>query len=332
MAKNALGREIPEFIEGYGKTKLFQGAFALKPEGYRAGGKIRCVNSTCTDKRVSDIKAAIAASGLKSGMTVSFHHHLRNGDFVVNMVIDACAEMGIKDLTLFPTALFGVHKKLIEHIKSGVITRIMGSVNGPIGQLVSEGGMDVPVVLRSHGGRPRAVASGDVHIDVAFIAAPTADQYGNICGTQGKSACGSLGYAFTDAQFADCVVAITDNLQPYPAAPISMSQLSVDIVVEVPSIGDPAGIVSGTTKVTRDPLRLLIARYASELIEASPYFKKASPSRPAQAGYLCSDGLYERGYDQEGIKASFGLGGITGYFVETAERRAGREAYGRTVL
>ena len=113
MAKNALGREIPEFIEGYGKTKLFQGAFALKPEGYRAGGKIRCVNSTCTDKRVSDIKAAIAASGLKSGMTVSFHHHLRNGDFVVNMVIDACAEMGIKNLTLFPTALFGVHKKLI---------------------------------------------------------------------------------------------------------------------------------------------------------------------------------------------------------------------------
>ena len=62
MAKNALGREIPEFIEGYGKTKLFQGAFALKPEGYRAGGKIRCIDSTCTDKRVSDIKAAIAAS------------------------------------------------------------------------------------------------------------------------------------------------------------------------------------------------------------------------------------------------------------------------------
>lgn len=317
MAKNALGREIPEFIEGYGKTKLFQGAFALKPEGYRAGGKIRCVNSTCTDKRVSDIKAAIAASGLKSGMTVSFHHHLRNGDFVVNMVIDACAEMGIKDLTLFPTALFGVHKKLIEHIKSGVITRIMGSVNGPIGQLVSEGGMDVPVVLRSHGGRPRAVASGDVHIDVAFIAAPTADKYGNICGTQGKSACGSLGYAFTDAQYADCVVAVTDNLQPYPAAPISMSQLSVDIVVEVPSIGDPAGIVSGTTKVTRDPLRLLIARYASELIEASPYFKEGISFQTGAGGIpLAVTAFMKEAMIKKGIKASFGLGGITGYFVE----------------
>jgi citrate lyase subunit alpha/citrate CoA-transferase len=317
MAKNALGREIPDFIEGYGKTKPFQGAFALKPEGYRAGGKIRCVNSTCTDKRVSDIKAAIAASGLKSGMTVSFHHHLRNGDFVVNMVIDACAEMGIRDLTLFPTALFGVHKKLIEHIKNGVITKIMGSVNGPIGQLVSDGGMDVPVVLRSHGGRPRAVVSGDVHIDVAFIAAPTADKYGNICGTQGKSACGSLGYAFTDAQFADCVVAVTDNLQPYPAAPVSMSQLNVDIVVEVPSIGDPAGIVSGTTKVTRDPLRLLIAKYASELIEASPYFKEGISFQTGAGGIpLAVTAFMKEAMIKKGIKGSFGLGGITGYFVE----------------
>ena len=317
MAKNALGREIPEFIEGYGKTKLFQGAFALKPEGYRAGGKIRCIDSTCTDKRVSDIKAAIAASGLKSGMTVSFHHHLRNGDYVVNMVIDACAEMGIKNLTLFPTALFGVHKKLIEHIKNGVISRIMGSVNGPIGQLVSEGGMDVPVVLRSHGGRPRAVISGDVHIDVAFIAAPTADKYGNICGTQGKSACGSLGYAFTDAQYADCVIAVTDNLQPYPAAPISMSQLNVDIVVEVPSIGDPAGIVSGTTKVTRDPLRLLIAKYASELIEASPYFKEGISFQTGAGGIpLAVTAFMKEAMIKKGIKGSFGLGGITGYFVE----------------
>ncbi len=317
MARNALGRDIPDFIEGYGKTNPFGGAFAVKPEGYRAGGKLRCVNSTCTDKRVNGIKAAIAASGLKSGMTVSFHHHLRNGDYVVNMVIDACAEMGIKDLTIFPTALFGVHKKLIEHIKDGVITRIMGSVNGPIGQLVSEGGMDVPVVLRSHGGRPRAVASGDVHIDVAFIAAPTADQYGNICGTQGKSACGSLGYAFTDAQFADCVVAVTDNLQPYPAAPISMSQLSVDIVVEVPSIGDPAGIVSGTTKVTRDPLRLLIAKYASELIEASPYFKEGISFQTGAGGIpLAVTAFMKEAMLKKGIKASFGLGGITGYFVE----------------
>src|SRR3712207_8800626 len=36
--------------------------------------------------------------------------------------------------------------------------------------------------------------SGDVHIDVAFVAAPTADTYGNLNGVEGPSACGTLGY------------------------------------------------------------------------------------------------------------------------------------------
>ena len=173
MTVNAVKREIPDYIEGYGKVRRFEGAFARKPEGRIAGAKLRCFNNDRANKVAPSLKDAIRASGLKSGMTISFHHHLRNGDYVVNMVLDACAELGIKDLTLFPTALFGVHKKVIDHIKSGVVTKIMGSVNGPIGQLVSEGGMGVPVVLRSHGGRPRAVMAGDVHIDVAFIAAPT---------------------------------------------------------------------------------------------------------------------------------------------------------------
>jgi citrate lyase subunit alpha/citrate CoA-transferase len=317
MAINAAGRDIPDFIEGYGKTKLFQGAFAVKPEGHKAGARLRCVDGSCTDKRVADIKAAIIASGLKSGMTVSFHHHLRNGDYVVNMVIDACAELGIKDLTLFPTALFSVHSKLIDHIKSGVISRIMGSVNGPIGRLISEGGMKVPVVLRSHGGRPRAVMAGDVHIDVAFIAAPTADKYGNICGSQGKSACGSLGYAYTDAQYADCVVAVTDNLVPYPASPISIPQMYADFVVEVPSIGDPAGIVSGTTRVTRDPLRLLISRYASRLIEASQYFQDGISFQTGAGGIpLAVTAFMKEAMLKKGIRGSFGLGGISGYFVD----------------
>lgn len=317
MAKNALGREIPEFIEGYGKTIPFAGAFARKPEGNAFGQKLRCVNNDRTDKRVSDLKAAITASGLKSGMTISFHHHLRNGDHVVNMVADACAELGIRDLTIFPTALFGVHKKLIEHIKSGVIRKIMGSVNGPIGQLVSEGGMSEPVTLRSHGGRPRAVKAGEVHIDVAFIAAPSADKYGNICGSRGKSACGSLGYAFTDAMYADCVVAVTDNIIPYPAAPVSISQIYADFVVETESIGDPAGIVSGTTRVTRDPLRLLIAGYASRLIEASPYFREGISFQTGAGGIpLAVTAFMKEAMIRRGIKGSFGLGGITGYFVE----------------
>ena len=316
MPINAVGRRLPEVIPGYGPVKPFQGAAVRIPEGRRDGGRLRAVYGG-KDKVLPDLKAAIAASGLRSGMTISFHHHLRNGDHVINAVVDACAEMGLRDLVLFPTALFGVHKKLIPHIKSGVIRRIMGSVNGPIGQLVSEGGMEDPVVLRSHGGRPRAVTSGDVHIDVAFLGAPTADRYGNISGVGSRSACGSLGYAHTDAMYADCVVAVTDNLQPYPISRISIPQHYVDFVVAVESIGDPAGIVSGSTQITRDPLRLLISRYASQLIEASPCFKNGISFQTGAGGIpLAVTAFLKDAMKRRNVKGSFGLGGITGYFVD----------------
>lgn len=316
MSKNILGRDIPQKIEGYGVVKPYLGAFATYPAGRDVGRKLRCA-VPCANKVLPDIKAAIVASGLRSGMTVSFHHHMRNGDFVVNKVIDACAEMGIQDLTIFPSALFDVHEHLIEHIKSGVIGRIMGSVNGPIGRLVSEGGVVMPVILRSHGGRPRAVMAGDVHIDVAFVAAPSADTMGNINGLAGRSACGAIGYAFTDAQYADCVVAVTDNLVPSLLSPVSINQTLVDYVVPVDSIGNQLGIVSGTTKVTRDPLRLIIARYASRLIEVSPYFKDGISFQTGASGIaLAVTAFMKEAMVKRRIKGSFGLGGITGYFVD----------------
>ena len=39
-------------------------------------------------KLVKSLREAISLSGLKDGMTISFHHHLRNGDFVLNMVME----------------------------------------------------------------------------------------------------------------------------------------------------------------------------------------------------------------------------------------------------
>jgi citrate lyase subunit alpha/citrate CoA-transferase len=319
MERNAAGRDIPSRIDGYGDTsgRLFDGAFARAPSGNRAGARLKAAVPNGSSKLAGGIKEAVMASGLKSGMTVSFHHHLRNGDYVVNEVINACAELGIVDLTIFPTALFDVHRAIIPHIKSGVVSKIMGSVNGAIGRLVSEGGVNTPVVLRSHGGRPRAVVSGDVRVDVAFIAAPAADRAGNISGREGKSACGSIGYAFTDAQYADVVVAVTDNLHSYPIAPISIPGIYVDLVAVVDSIGDPAGIVSGTTKVTRDPMRLLIAKYASRLIEASPYFMDGISFQTGAGGIpLAVTAFLREAMKRRDIRGSFGLGGITGYFVE----------------
>ena len=66
--------------------------------------------------------------------------------------------------------------------------------------------------MRSHGGRVRAIESGETRIDIAFIGTPTCDDYGNCRGIGGKSDCGVLSYAMVDGDYADKVVAITDCL------------------------------------------------------------------------------------------------------------------------
>ena len=73
-------------------------------------------------KLISSLKEAIEKTGLKDGMTISFHHHMRNGDFVLNMVLEQAAKMGIKDLTVNASSIFDIHEPIIEHIKNGVVT------------------------------------------------------------------------------------------------------------------------------------------------------------------------------------------------------------------
>lgn len=51
-------------------------------------------------KLIGTIREAIEKAGLKDGMTISFHHHMRNGDYVLNMVLAEAAAMGIRDLTV----------------------------------------------------------------------------------------------------------------------------------------------------------------------------------------------------------------------------------------
>ena len=46
--------------------------------------------------KVVTLEEAIRRSGLKDGMTISFHHHFRGGDKVVNLVVAKLAEMGFK--------------------------------------------------------------------------------------------------------------------------------------------------------------------------------------------------------------------------------------------
>ena len=269
-------------------------------------------------KLVKSIREAIALSGLKDGMTVSFHHHLRNGDFVLNMVMEEIAAFGLRDIKVNASSLFDTHLPLASHIRSGVVTGISTDYMGAaLGRQISEGLLAAPVRFYTHGGRPYSIANGSEHIDVAFIAAPTADNEGNCTGKYGKSACGSLGYAFADAMHADRVVIVTDNLVPYPLPDPSISEELVDFVVEVDAIGDPKGIVSGTTKITRDPVGLVMAAQAARVIEASGLLKEGFSFQTGAGGASLAAAKFLKDIMLEKqIRGSFGLGGITGYMVD----------------
>lgn len=269
-------------------------------------------------KLVSSLREAIERSGLKSGMSVSFHHHLRNGDNVLNMVMDEIAKMGVGDLTLNASSLFDCHLPLAEHIRNGVVRRIRTDyMSAGLGRMISEGLMAEPVEFRTHGGRPKDIASGETPIDVAFIAAPTADEMGNCTGKLGPSACGSLGYAFPDAMYARNVVVITDNLVPYPLQGWSIPEIYVNTVVRVDAIGNPQGIVSGTTKITRDPVGLVMAERAVEVIRHSGLLKDGFSFQTGAGGAsLAAAKFLMDVMVRENIRGSFASGGITGYLVD----------------
>ena len=270
------------------------------------------------NKLVNSIREAIQLSGLKDGMTVSFHHHLRNGDYVLNMVLEQIAELGIKDIKVNASSLFDIHTPLLGHIENHVVTGLSADyISAGVGKPISQGILEAPVEFRTHGGRPYDIARGATPIDVAFIAAPTADTMGNCSGKYGKSACGSLGYAFADAMFAKKVVVITDNLVPFPMLDWSIPQEYVDYVVEVEAIGNPKGIVSGTTKITRDPVGLVMASYAAKVIEASGLLKDGFCFQTGAGGASLAAAKFLKDIMlRKKIQGGVALGGITGYLVQ----------------
>lgn len=321
-SRNEGRRPLPEFIEGYGEVRAFEGAFANV--GVRAHGHRPRVSRSVRpgqSKLLASIDEALERAGLKDGMTLSFHHHLRNGDYVLNLVMAAVAQRGVRGLTLAVSSIFPVHEPLVALMDAGVVTGLATNyMSGPVAKAVSQGRLKTPAVMMTHGGRPRAIESGDLKIDIAFIAAPCADAYGNCNGVHGKSACGALGYAVADAQYAEVVVAVTDDLVLYPAAPAEITQTMVDYVVEVPSIGDPQGIVSGTTRITRDPVGLAIAHKAAQVIEASGLLADGFSFQTGAGGtsLAVAAELKDR-MKAAGIVGSFAAGGITGYLVDMLE-------------
>ncbi|HEY86112.1 MAG TPA: citrate lyase subunit alpha, partial [Chloroflexi bacterium] len=272
------------------------------------------------DKRLPDLKTALIKAGLRDGMTISTHHHFRNGDLVANQIFKAAAELGVKDLIWFPSASFPCHQPLIEYLENGVIHHIEGSMNGPLGRFASQGKMKGAGVLRSHGGRYQAVQDGEVVIDIAVIAAPTADSFGNANGLTGDSACGLLGFALADSLYAHKVIVATDNLIPFPCIPWQIQGNNVDYVVEMDQIGIPERIISGTTRVTKSPDRLYIAELTAKFCDAAGLIQDGFSFQAGAGGTSLAIGNYfGQIMRQKGIKARFARGGSNQYLVEMLE-------------
>lgn len=318
IIKNAAGRFIPVKVNNVLQTP-FRGVNKYVPKGRIYGPLVKTCHQFPSngDKRVGSLKDALVKCGLRDGMTISTHHHLRNGDVLTNQLFDTIHELGIRNIRWFPSASFPCHEYLIKYLEDGTIHHIEGSMNSPLGKYVTEGKMKGMGVLRSHGGRYQAIQDGEVHIDIAVIAAPTADPFGNANGVQGKSACGPLGFALADSEYADKVVVVTDNLVPFPCVPWHILGNNVDYVVEVASLGDPAKIVSGTTEITKSPDRLLIAEYVARFIAASGIMKNNFSFQAGSGGTNLAFVMYLKELMKAAnVKARFVRGGSTKYLVE----------------
>lgn len=321
LVKNKAGRLVPDKVNGKDQTP-FKGIGKYKPAGSKEKPPIRSCSDYPADgnKIVKSLREALKKAGIKNGMTISTHHHLRNGDVLTNLLFDTIKKMGIKNIRWFPSASFPCHAHLIKYLKDGTIHHIEGSMNGPLGRFTSTGNMKGTGVLRSHGGRYQSIQDGDVKIDISVIAAPTADPFGNSTGDRGPSACGLLGFALGDSEYADKVIVATDNLVPFPCVPWQIQGNNVDYVVEVDSLGDPSKIVSGTTKVTKSPDRLLIAEYVAKFIEEAGIMKDGFSFQAGAGGTNLAFALFlKEKMKEKGVKARFIRGGSTKYLVEMLE-------------
>ena len=313
-------RSLPAFVEGYGPIVAFDGIRPPPPTVERVATRV-APHTRGREKLLADIDAAFVACGIADGATLSFHHHLRNGDQVLNQVLAVAARRGLRNLTVAASSIFPVHAPLVEHLRRGVVTRLTTAyMSGPVAHAVSTGLLEAPVVMTTHGGRARSIESGELHIDVAFIAAPAADAHGNLSGAEGRAACGPLGYAMVDAAYADHVVAITDQLCARPPLPIDIAQDRVDFVVVVDSIGDPQGILSGTTRPTSEPVGLQIAATAAQVIAASGLLVEGFSLQTGAGGISIATSLFVRELmQQRSVVGSFGAGGVTGTLVDMLE-------------
>lgn len=308
--KNSLGRNVLEGFKPY-----------VSSDDYKNHQRVLAKEKSINNKIVflDSIEKAFDELKIQEKMTLSFHHHLRNGDFVMNMVSEEVLKRNIKNLHYAPSSIFPNNAILSTLIENGNIVEIdTNYLNGPVAKTINQGKLKGLLIMNSHGGRPRKIESGELPIDVAFIACPTVDKKGNGYGAIGNAACGSLGYSLTELKYAKKVVLVTDNLVD-SLDKYEIDSKYVDYVVVIDRIGDSNGIVSGTTKITKDPVGLKIASMTAKLLDELGLIENGVSMQTGAGGTSLAVASYVRELMiKKNVKGSFASGGITSYFVNMA--------------
>ncbi|MGD9760991.1 MAG: citrate lyase subunit alpha [Candidatus Izemoplasmatales bacterium] len=316
---NGVGRFIPDNLDPFVSSDNF-----LTKERKLISKK----NKQSKTVFLNNLTEAFDILNITSGMTFSFHHHLRNGDQVIQMVTNEIGRRNLQNIHLAPSSIFPNYTNLVDLIRNGNVTDIHTNyLNGPAAKLISEGYLRGKLVMNTHGGRARAIESGDLLIDVAFIACPVVDKNGNGNGSFGKSACGTLGYAVSDLEYAKKVVLVTDTvveeLKDY-----QLDGQYVDYVLVIDSIGERSGIVSGTTEITKDPIGLKIAKECANLLNFLGLIKNDfSMQTGAGKTSLAVVSFVEDVMKKNKIVGSFASGGITKSYVDMLENGLFKKLY-----
>jgi len=273
------------------------------------------------DKVYTNTMKLIEKLDMKDSQTISFHHHLREGDRVMSMVLKALHDAGLRDLTLCSTSIMNCHDFLVDYIKDGMISSLETSgLRGGLGCFISDGGMDNPVVIRSHGSRARAVSDGERGVDVAFLAVSKADELGNATGMIGQNAFGSLGYGIWEARNAKKTVVVTDDLSSKVLDHISISQSDTDAILVIHEIGKSEKINSGALRIKSDPLTMRIAENSAQFLMHCGIDLNDKAIQMGSGGIsLQTMNNLTSHLDEKNIRFKFAVGGITNNLIQLLE-------------
>ncbi len=297
----------------------------FKQETYK---KIEKIPAKKEASLLASISAAFDIIPIKDDMTLSFHHHYRNGDLLLNMVIEEIKKRNLKHMKLAPSSIFPVHKPLVDLIKNEQVTAIYTNyISGNVAESISKGHLKDLLIMDTHGGRARAIETGELHIDVAFIAASAADQKGNANGIDGLNPCGPLGYIFPDLYYAKHKIVVTDTLLDKLSSN-DIDSTYVDYIIKVDQIGLSTGIESGTTQMTKDPVQLKIAKDTVKLIKTLNLIKDglSFQTGAGSTSIAVSHFLKEEMITQK-VQGSFASGGITKSLVDMFNHHLFKDLY-----